>query len=440
MNEVTWQLAILANVVIALAYLGIGLYVAPKFSFAAPHWGAKLARSAGLVFFITCAGTHLELAYHAAQAGPGSNGLAVGEWFVQWHGLFIHTVQGAAGWLFLVLAARYLSVKVYNRDYYDRVVKERVSEIERIQQEAERAREEATRANVAKTAFLSQMSHELRTPLNAILGFSQVLELSQLDAEDREGVAHISQAGRHLLALINDVLDLSRIESGTMTIAAEPVRVTEMLGDILALLQPLAHSRSIRLTTEAQDCAVHVRADPRLLRQVLLNLLSNAVKYNVDGGEVAVSCTRTERGAVRLFVRDTGPGIDADQRDRLFEPFERLGAESSGVEGTGLGLALSKQLIEMMDGAIGVDSAPGAGSTFWIDLPELTSPSTRAWRRPRLPHKSGRVVPAPCCSSRTTPRTCASSRPCCVGALRSQSSRRRVDSSRWRWLPSMSPT
>jgi signal transduction histidine kinase/CheY-like chemotaxis protein len=247
--------------------------------------------------------------------------------------------------------------------------------LEHAQRVVEQAREEATRANTAKTEFLSRMSHELRTPLNAILGFGQLLETASLDPDDQDGVKHILKAGRHLLALIDDVLDLSRIEAGTLTISLEPVHTAELIDDTLALIQPLADSRSIRLTTDSEHCDVYVRTDRQRCRQILLNLLSNAVKYNRDGGSVDVRCARVSDDTLRLAVRDTGPGIDPVRQQQLFEPFERLGAESSGVEGTGLGLALTKQLVERLGGAIGVDPAPGQGATFWIDLPVTDPPA-----------------------------------------------------------------
>jgi len=248
--------------------------------------------------------------------------------------------------------------------------------VEEAQRDAEEAREEATRANTAKSEFLSRMSHELRTPLNAILGFGQLLEISAgIDDDDREAVEHILKAGRHLLALINDVLDLSRIEVGMMTISLEPVHTGELVHDAVALIQPLADRRSIRLNVDSSRCDLYVTTDRQRCRQVLLNLLSNAVKYNRDGGEVDVACRHSAEGTLRISVRDSGPGIDPARQHRLFEPFDRLGAESSGVEGTGLGLALSKQLVERLGGSIGVDTAVKQGSTFWIDLPVTDCPA-----------------------------------------------------------------
>ena len=241
--------------------------------------------------------------------------------------------------------------------------------------EAEGARADADAANLAKSEFLSRMSHELRTPLNAVLGFGQLLEVSDLDEEDRDSVHHILKAGRHLLALIDDVLDLSRVEAGTLTISPEPVHAGELVTDSIALVRPLATPRSIQITTDAGACEDYVVADRQRCRQVLVNLLSNAVKYNHDDGRVEVACNRIDEHTLRLAVRDTGPGIDPARQQRLFQPFDRLGAEGSTVEGTGLGLALSKQLVERLGGTIGFDTAPGRGSTFWIDLPRTEAPA-----------------------------------------------------------------
>ncbi|WP_052668688.1 ATP-binding response regulator [Nitriliruptor alkaliphilus] len=248
----------------------------------------------------------------------------------------------------------------------------RLEALRAAQEEAEGAREEANRANTAKSEFLSRMSHELRTPLNAILGFGQLLETSTLTADDEEGVGHILKAGRHLLALIDDVLDLSRIEAGMMAISLEPVHAAELIEDSLALIRPLARSRAIDVRADGVDCDDFVMTDRQRGRQVLLNLLSNAVKYNHDGGWVEVVCELHE-GVLRISVEDSGPGIDPARLPQLFEPFERLGAESSAVEGTGLGLALTKQLVERLGGRIDLDSTLGAGSRFWVDLP-LTGP------------------------------------------------------------------
>jgi signal transduction histidine kinase/ActR/RegA family two-component response regulator len=249
----------------------------------------------------------------------------------------------------------------------------RQAELHEAREEADRARQEADRANQAKSVFLSRMSHELRTPLNAVLGFAQLMETSPLSDEDRDGVDHILKAGRHLLDLINDVLDLSRVEAGELAVSLEPVNVGELIDDTMAFVRPLAADRSIDLRVDGSRCDAHVLTDRQRARQVLLNLLSNAVKYNHDGGSVEVACSDLD-DAIRVSVRDTGPGIDPSRRAQLFEPFQRLGAEDSQVEGTGLGLALTRQLVERLGGSIDMESTPGVGSTFWVDLPITDAP------------------------------------------------------------------
>jgi len=212
----------------------------------------------------------------------------------------------------------------------------------------DRAREEAERANAAKSEFLARMCHELRTPLNAIIGFSQLLELEGLEAGQREDIGHVLKAGSHLLRLIEEVLDLARIESGQMTMSREPVPLAETVHEALALIAPAARDRhiSLHLNTDGLSHDRNVLADRTRLQQVLPNLLSNAVKYNRPGGRVDVSCQVTKDGRVQTVIADTGIGIQPSHLARLFEPFQRLGAETTEVEGTGPGLALSKGLIE----------------------------------------------------------------------------------------------
>lgn len=240
----------------------------------------------------------------------------------------------------------------------------------------DQARLDAERANQAKSEFLSRMSHELRTPLNAVLGFAQLLEMDPLSPEQQESLGYILKAGRHLLDLINEVLDIARIEAGRLSITPEPVSLSEVTREALALTAPLAAERAVHMRCEVADDDAHcVLADRQRLKQVLLNLLSNAVKYNRVGGEVAV-CYETLQGRVRIRVTDTGPGIPPDKQQRLFIPFERLGTVQGGVEGTGLGLALSRRLTEAMGGAVGVESQVGQGSTFWVELPLIETPET----------------------------------------------------------------
>jgi PAS domain S-box-containing protein len=237
---------------------------------------------------------------------------------------------------------------------------------------------EADQANQAKSEFLSRMSHELRTPLNAILGFAQLLEIDSLNPEQEESVGHILKAGRHLLELINEVLDISRIEAGRLSISLEPVPLRGLVQETLDLITPLAAKASVRLDAEAADIPDRtILADRQRMKQVLLNLLSNAVKYNHPGGTVSFSYGETPEGRLRISVRDTGPGIPPERMERLFIPFERLGAEQTGVEGTGLGLTLSKRLVELMEGTLGVESTVGQGSTFWVEMALAESPVAR---------------------------------------------------------------
>lgn len=231
------------------------------------------------------------------------------------------------------------------------------------------AKEEAERANKAKSEFLSSMSHELRTPMNAILGFAQVLEMEMLDEQSRQNVAEIYNAGQHLLALINDVLDLSKIESENMELSQEDVNFNQLLEECLALIKPLAAKQNIRVTSSIVPGDVYtIVADHTRFKQIILNLLSNAVKYNRKGGSIVIDCNIISTRRLRISITDTGMGLSAEQQAQLFTPFERIGAETSEIEGTGIGLVITKRLVEMMGGTIGFDSQPGRGSTFWIDI------------------------------------------------------------------------
>ena len=250
-----------------------------------------------------------------------------------------------------------------------------VTERARIEKELREAKKEADRANMAKSEFLSRMSHELRTPLNAILGFGQLLERQSPTDAQRNRVGYILNAGRHLLNLINEVLDISRIEAGNLQLSVEPVRMADAVAEAVDLVRPLAVDQQIDLSTLAEvEDTCFVRGDRQRLTQVLLNLLTNAIKYTPSGGRVTIGCAATTEGNIRLSVADTGRGIASDKLVRLFTPFDRLGAEQSTVEGTGLGLALCQRLMQAMDGSIGVDSSLGNGSTFWIELPAVESP------------------------------------------------------------------
>jgi len=255
-----------------------------------------------------------------------------------------------------------------------------ISERKAAEAQIRRAKDEAEAANRAKSEFLSRMSHELRTPLNAILGFGQLLERSALQERQHRHAENVTKAGRHLLTLIDEVLEISRIESGHLGISVEPVPLATSVHEALELIKPIADQRDIRVDTDiGATVDLHVMADAQRLKQVLLNLLSNAVKYNSPGGRIRVFAAM-EAETVLLGVSDTGPGIAACDLTRLFTPFDRLGAEASEVEGTGLGLALSRGLAEAMGGSLNATSELGAGSTFELRLTRgepTTSPPDR---------------------------------------------------------------
>jgi PAS domain S-box-containing protein len=250
-----------------------------------------------------------------------------------------------------------------------------VTDRARIEKALRDAKDEADRANHAKSDFLSRMSHELRTPLNSILGFGQLLDRQSPTETQRPRIRYILSAGRHLLNLINEVLDISRIEAGTLQLSVEPVCLEEAIGEALDLMRPIAAERTIALATNCSlDNATYVLADRQRLKQVLINLLSNAVKYTAVKGCVTVSFADSGKDLTRISVHDNGAGIPVEKLTRLFTPFDRLGAEQSAVEGTGLGLALCQRLVHAMNGSIGVNSTLGSGSTFWLDLPHAQSP------------------------------------------------------------------
>src|SRR5262245_40736722 len=218
------------------------------------------------------------------------------------------------------------------------------------------------------------MNHELRTPLNAILGFGQVLGMTTLAADQRECLDQVLRGGRHLLRLVNELLQMSQIEGGRVELSPEPVFAREVMAEVLELAHPMAAHRRIAIDASGlSDAPWWVIADRHRLKQVLLNLFSNAIKFNHEAGRIVARVTATS-GRVRISVSDTGPGLRDEQRARLFSPFDRLGADRAGIEGTGLGLALAKGMVERMGGAIGVSSAPGAGSTFWVEFPETPGP------------------------------------------------------------------
>ena len=257
------------------------------------------------------------------------------------------------------------------------------------------AKEDAERANAAKSEYLSRMSHELRTPLNAILGFAQLLELEDLADVQRENLHFILSAARHLLALINEVLDIAAIEAGRLPLSLEPVAVADVVAETVSLIRPLADQHEVLLVSPPVSCQVHVLGDRQRLKQILLNLLSNAVKYNRQGGRVERESGPADGDRMRVAVRDTGPGIPPDAMGQLFVPFERLGSEQTGVEGAGLGLPLSKRLAEAMGGTLEVSTVLGEGSTFWVELPVAEGPVQRAEREQELPAPAAQPAPEP---------------------------------------------
>ena len=254
------------------------------------------------------------------------------------------------------------------------------AELERSNVEANlvQAKEYAEQASEAKSKFLSQMSHELRTPLNAILGFSQLMQMrgKNLSPDDKESLDHIIDSGEHLLELINDVLDLSHIESGRMSLENKNILLAPLVHKTFNLFVPKAREQKIEMINNiAEDDCVEVRVDPLRLKQVLTNLLSNAVKYNHPDGTVTLEGRQTANNTYQVMVKDTGLGIPQDQLEDLFEPFARLGHESSNIEGTGIGLTICQSLMAMMNGSVKAESVPGEGSCFSIELPLADIPS-----------------------------------------------------------------
>ncbi|MES2604074.1 MAG: response regulator, partial [Pseudomonadota bacterium] len=242
--------------------------------------------------------------------------------------------------------------------------------------ELQKAKAAAEKANLAKSEFLSSMSHELRTPLSAILGFAQLMETSSPSPTtlQRRSIDQILKAGWYLLDLINEILDLALVESGKLSLSLEPVALTRVLRECQTMIEPQAQKRGISVSFLQLDNPHHIHADHTRVKQVMINLLSNAIKYNRPGGAVVVSCSSGAPGRIRIAVQDSGEGLSAIQLAQLFQPFNRLGKELAAVEGTGIGLVMTKRLIELMGGVMGVESVVGKGSVFWAELNLTTAP------------------------------------------------------------------
>ena len=270
-----------------------------------------------------------------------------------------------------------------------------LTERRQVEETLTKAKGAAEKANLAKSEFLSSMSHELRSPLNAILGFAQLMDSDATPAtpSQKGSIDEILRAGWYLLELINEILDLAQIESGRLSLSKEPTSVADVLRECQAMIEPQAQTRGITMTFPQFHTPCYVQADRTRLKQVVINLLSNATKYNKAGGTVVVDCDGSTADRIRLNVRDTGAGLTPEQLAQLFEPFNRLGQERGAEQGTGIGLVMSKRLVELMGGVLGVESSVGVGSVFWWELPAAQAPKLDV--KATQPETVARVEPQP---------------------------------------------
>jgi signal transduction histidine kinase len=303
-------------------------------------------------------------------------------WTILWQGSFDfnkdlkdnYAVWASAGVLVLfIFIATIFEMNASRTWQVEKEVDLRTLELRESNKNLGLAKNDAEQASRAKTVFLSSMSHELRTPLNAILGFSQLLELEAsgtLTAVQKENVSHILNAGRHLLELVSEILDVSSIEAGKITLVQEAVLISPVIKEMLSYAQPVAEQSGIRLIDKTTEfSAYHILADRTRFKQIMINLASNAIKYNNPEGSVTFMIQKINDSRLRFCVKDTGRGIASALRPHVFEPFNRLGAEAMQVEGVGLGLSISKKLVELMGGSIGFESLLNEGSLFYIELP-----------------------------------------------------------------------
>jgi len=245
---------------------------------------------------------------------------------------------------------------------------ELTEELQQVNEQLIDQKELAEQANKSKSVFLSSMSHELRTPLNAVLGFSEILKLESITPTQKTYIDHIEGAGKHLLTLIEEVLDLSTVEAGNIKLEPELMSLKQVISSSVGMVEPMAEKRNITITSGADSCDSIVYADPKRVQQVLLNLLSNAIKYNKEYGTIEINCEQIDSNEIKVSVKDTGLGIHKDKHLHVFTAFDRLGNEAGNIEGTGIGLFFSKQLIERMNGQVGFESEHEIGSTFWFTL------------------------------------------------------------------------
>ena len=277
--------------------------------------------------------------------------------------IFVPSTFSESVWGYIDAALLTITVAPALYFFVFRKLQENITHVEMLKDNAERA-------NQAKSQFVASMSHELRTPMNAVLGFAQILLANASNESEKQNINEIINAGNHLLELINQVLDLSKIESGLVPLSVDSHRLVDLLNDCLITIMPIAHKQEVKINNNInQTFTYRINVDKTRFRQIILNLLSNAIKYNKKNGEVEIDCIPVDDNILNISISDTGRGLTTEQQSHIFKPFDRAGAESSHIPGTGLGLVISKDLINKMGGTIGFESEAGKGSRFWIQIP-----------------------------------------------------------------------